>query len=235
MGRSLSLISMKGGVGKTFLTLNLGVILSTTGKNVTILDADLKKPDLASFLDIKVSTSLHDVLKNTASLKDAIYDGPSGVKLVCGSQMLEKIFNANPEQLKEVITNLQSTCDYLLIDTSSGFGRDTIYSISESDLSLLVAVPTISSLYDCIRVNKILKDLDSRPIGFVLNRFKRTAGSTFNEKSIREILEIPLLGVVPENEDVTIAEEFAKPVVTHRPNSPPSQALVKIAQELSRW
>lgn len=83
MTRVIVVASGKGGVGKTTITANLGVALSTYGEETLVLDADVAMANLELILGMEgKSVTLHDVLSGDASIEDAIYEGPGGVKVV---------------------------------------------------------------------------------------------------------------------------------------------------------
>lgn len=82
-GRSIVFASGKGGTGKTTTVANLGVALAQFGKEVILLDADLTMANLSLVLGMEdIPVTLHDVLAREADLKDAIYEGPAGVKVI---------------------------------------------------------------------------------------------------------------------------------------------------------
>lgn len=83
MTRVITVASGKGGVGKTTITANLGVALSTYGEETIVLDADVAMANLELILGMEgKSVTLHDVLSGEAAIEDAIYEGPGGVKVI---------------------------------------------------------------------------------------------------------------------------------------------------------
>lgn len=82
MTRIISVLSGKGGVGKTTLVSNLGASLVKRGKNVIIIDGNVTAPNLSLHLGIPFyPITLHDVLKNKVPIESAIFHHESGLKL----------------------------------------------------------------------------------------------------------------------------------------------------------
>ena len=83
MIRAYTITSGKGGVGKTTITVNLGISLALLGRETYILDADIGMANMALVLGMdEIPITLHEVLAGKADIEDAIYDGPGGVKVV---------------------------------------------------------------------------------------------------------------------------------------------------------
>src|SRR3989338_4275778 len=134
MGRVISLISGKGGVGKTTITANLGIALAKRGLNVCLVDADIAMANLSLILNMQNSPiTLHDVLLGEASVQDAIYDGPAGVRFMPSGLSLENYRRVYSESLHGVIESLRQQYDFGLLDCAGGIEKNVIAAISASD------------------------------------------------------------------------------------------------------
>jgi septum site-determining protein MinD len=104
MFRAYTIASGKGGTGKTTVTVNLGTSLAQLGKETFILDADIGMANLGLVLGLEsVPVTLHEVLAGKASVDDAIYEGPNGLKVVPSGISLQGFQNADPEKMKDVM------------------------------------------------------------------------------------------------------------------------------------
>src|SRR3989338_8722844 len=107
MGRSIAIVSGKGGVGKTSICANLGIALAQRGVSVCLVDADIAMANLSLLLGMQSSPiTLHDVLLGEAGVQDAIYDGPKGVKFVPSGLSLENYRRVDSERLAKVVTSI---------------------------------------------------------------------------------------------------------------------------------
>ena len=119
-----TIASGKGGTGKSTTTVNLGTALALLDKQTIIIDADIGMANLGLLLGLeRCNVTLHEVLSGTAQVKDAIYEGPGGVKVVPSGISLQGFQNSNPEKLEEVMITLIEGIDfmYLALINSSAF------------------------------------------------------------------------------------------------------------------
>ncbi|MDK2869676.1 MAG: septum site-determining protein MinD [Pyrococcus sp.] len=129
-GRSIVFASGKGGTGKTTTVANIGVALAQFGKDVILIDADITMANLSLILGMEdIPITLHDVLAGEAELKDAIYEGPAGVKVIPGGLSLEKVKKARPERLRELIREISQMGDFILIDAPAGLELTSVTAL----------------------------------------------------------------------------------------------------------
>ena len=134
MIRAYTIASGKGGTGKTTVTVNLGTALAQLGKETIIMDADIGMANLGLILGLEdVPVTLHEVLAGKASITEAIYEGPHGVKVVPSGLSLQGFQQANPEKMRDVMRDLVSRCDFLLIDAPAGISRDGVIPLAIAD------------------------------------------------------------------------------------------------------
>ena len=121
MARIIGIISWKGGVGKTTLTSNLGVSFAKEGYSVAVVDANLSGANLGlHFGLISYPTSIHDVMKGSAHVKDVIYKHPSGVDIIPASLSFEDVLDTEPRNIRESIESHLGEKDFVLIDAATG-------------------------------------------------------------------------------------------------------------------
>ena len=228
-----TIASGKGGAGKTTTTVNLGTSLAGLGKKTLILDADIGMANLGLVLGLERSeVTLHEVLAGKADVKDAIYDGPNGVKVLPSGISLQGFQNADPERMIDVMGSLVENYDYMLIDAPAGISKDGVVPLAIADDVILVVNPEISSIADAMKTKVLVEMIDSSVLGMVLNRVGTTTTELSNEK-VESLLECKILETVPDDANVRNASAFRMPVVVKYPDSPSSIAFKRLAASLA--
>jgi len=157
--RVISFTSGKGGVGKTNLTVNLGVALAQAGNSVLILDADLGLANVDILLGIKPQHTLNDVIRGERSIEEIIVDGPQGVSIIPAASGIETLSLLNESEklrLMDELENLSLDFDYLLIDTRAGITPDVMYFNTASGEMCVVINNEPTSLTDAYALIKVL-------------------------------------------------------------------------------
>jgi septum site-determining protein MinD len=233
MVRVYTLASGKGGTGKTTVTVNLGTCLAQLGKETFIMDADIGMANLGLVLGLEdVPITLHEVLAGKANVKDAIYQGPAGLKVVPSGISLQGFQQADPEKLKDVLKELVNLCDYLLIDAPAGISRDGVIPLAIADEVILVVNPELSSIVDALKTKILTEVVGGHVMGAILNR----AGiekTEFVSQKMEKVLGVKVIGTIPEDPNIRKAASFKTPVVIKYPDSGASFALKKIAANMA--
>ncbi|MEF1212708.1 AAA family ATPase, partial [Vibrio alginolyticus] len=149
----------KGGVGKSNVTLGLAICMARQGKKVMVLDADLGLANVDVMLGIRAKRNLGHVLAGECELKDAIVEGPYGIKIIpatSGTQSMTELSHAQHAGLIRAFGSLEDEMDVLLIDTAAGIS-DMVISFSRAAQDVVVVVcdePT--SITDAYALIKLL-------------------------------------------------------------------------------
>ncbi|MDO9044178.1 MAG: cell division ATPase MinD [Methanobacteriaceae archaeon] len=232
MTRVITVASGKGGVGKTTITANLGVSLSTFGESVVVLDADIAMANLELILGMEgKSVTLHEVLAGEASIEDAIYEGPSGVRVVPAGISLEGLRNVRLDRLEDALSRLMEGTDILLIDAPAGLEKDALAALAAADELILVTTPEVPSISDALKTKIIATKLGVNIIGVVINREQHDR-TFLTVDEVETILEVPVIAVIPDDHEVSRAAAFGEPIVLKNPKSPTSNAIMKLAADL---
>ncbi len=233
MIRAYTIASGKGGTGKTTVTVNLGTALAHYSRETCIIDADTGMANLGLMLGLEnAPVTLHEVLAGKAAVKDAIYEGPRGLKVVPSGISLQGFQNAEPQRLKDVMRDLISRCDFLLLDSPVGIGSDAVIPLAVADEVILVVNPEISSLVDALKIRILTEMVGGAVLGAVLNR-TTMEDTELNRKKIEKVLGVPVIDVIPEDPNVRRASTFKVPVVVKYPASGASRAFWRIAAMLA--
>jgi len=226
----VSIISAKGGVGKTTVTANLGVLLSRFGLRCLVIDGDMGLPSVGFHLNIiEPEITLPDYLNGKFSIEQAVVSHGSGLKVIAGSLSNEC---APTDKLREGINRLASQYDWILIDTPASLGDNLRRMIASSDEALLVSSLDLPSLSGSLKAAKMALELNVPIRGVVLNRV-RGKDYEIEVREVEDILKLPVIASIPE--DQMIQESLSKKttVSEHSNGSAASRELRKLAELLA--
>lgn len=233
MIRAYTITSGKGGVGKTTLTVNLGISLAQLERETYILDADIGMANMGLILGMDdVPVTLHEVLAGKADIEDSIYEGPSGVKVIPSGISLQGFQQADPDKLRDVMRKLVDRCEYLLIDAPSGISKEGVVPLSVADQVILVVNPELASMADALKTKILCEVMGGNIYGAVLNR----AGAEHTEirsQSVEDVLGVEVIDVVPEDASVRRAAAYKSPCVIRYPQAPATRAFRRIAAKMA--
>lgn len=209
MARKIVITSGKGGVGKTTICANLGARLATLGFRVCLMDVDigLNNLDVVMGIEKRVMFDIVDVIEGRCRPKQALVQDRRIQSLyVMPSAHKYSTSIVTGEKIKEVVSALDGNFDYILIDcpagVEAGFHR-AVYCASEA---IVVVTPHISSVRDADKVLSILSGYDLIHKSIVVNRIRGDlvlSGEMLSADEIVRALKTPLLGVIPEDDDIT--------------------------------
>ncbi len=172
----IGITSGKGGVGKTFLTVNLAIAAAKAGKKVLIIDGDLGLANVHIVAGIYPEYDLLDFIEGKASLKDIIAEGPQGIHLIPGASGIFKLSNmthANRDRLVKQLSALEQEYDLILIDTEAGISHNVFKFLSIADHVVVITTPDLTALADAYAVIKItLSRKINSNISLVVNRVR---------------------------------------------------------------
>lgn len=232
MTRVISVISGKGGVGKTTTTANLGAALAARGKNVAIVDANLTTPNLSLHLGIPLyPITLHDVLKGKAFMSEATYIHPSGIKVIPSSLSVDALKGLNAGKLRKAITELLGRHEIVLIDSAAGLGKEAVSAIEAADEILVVTNPDLPAVTDALKTIKVAEKSGAKISGVVVNRVKGERHELSSE-DIESMLDIPVVATVPEDAAVSQSISAKTPIVHYSPRSRAAREFKRLAARL---
>jgi septum site-determining protein MinD len=229
MTRITSVVSGKGGVGKTTVTANLGTALAQQGEEVLIIDGNFSGANVSQHFGLGFQeVSLNDVLNGEAYITQAVSKHSEGVSVLPAS-ILD--FNADAEKLRHAIVDFLGDKDHVLIDTAAGIGDEVEAGIEASDEVLLVAEPELPALTNCLGAKKLAEQMDREVLGLVLNGV-RGEQSEVGREDVKELMETEIIGEIPDHKHVREGIALREPVVSYKPNSPPSNRIEDIAYKV---
>ncbi len=233
MTKLITITSGKGGVGKTTTAINLGVALNAFGKEVIILDANLTTPNVGLHLGAPiVPISLNHVLLGKAKIADALYEHSSGTKIIPSSLSVKELRRLNHGKLKEVGKKLRKMADFVIYDSAAGLGEEAIAAMEASDELIIVTNPEIPAVTDALKTAKVIEQLGKSVKGVIVTRVRGTK-SEMPLTNVRDMLELPILGVVPEDRNMQEALVMKDAIIHTHPRSRASRAYRMIAAKIA--
>lgn len=243
MAQVYAVTSGKGGVGKTTIVANLGTALAKFGKRTLMIDADIAMPNLAILFGLKnTPITLYDLLgKKKVDVKQAIYEARGKAHIIpCGAS-LEGFLKSNLDLIKKVVEKVREDYDFIIIDAPSGLSQHSIAPLEAADETFLVATPDAMAVSDALKMKTAVELLDLKITRAIINRVR---GKSFVEKlrsapslGVRRIemeLQTKVVGVIPEDTNITASVHIEKPVVVYKPGCKASQAFKMLAARLIR-
>lgn len=229
MTRVISVISGKGGVGKTTMTCNLAVALSKQDESVLIIDGNFTGANVAQHFGIGFQdVSLNEVLEGEAFITQAVAKHPAGVSILPAS-ILE--FDAAADNLKHSLIEFLGDKDYVFIDAAAGVGDEVQAALEASDEVLLVTEPELPSITNCVGAKKLAEQLDRDILGIVMNGVRNEKSEVEIEDAER-LLETDVIGVVEDHSHVREAVALSEPVVSIKPGSKVTKQIEDVAYQI---
>lgn len=230
MGKTIGIVSLKGGVGKTSVVAALGAALADFDKKVLLIDGNLSSPCLGLHLNIiDPEKTLHHVLNRTANVTEAIYQYENFD--IMPASTFERI-ETSPLKLKDKIKGLKQKYDFILIDSSPTLDSETLAVILASDEIFVVTTPDHPTLNSTLKAIRLAKQRGTPISGLILNKVHKKDFELALE-NIEEIAEIPVMAVIPYDTNVLKALSELVPSTHHKPHSEGSTEYKKLAATLA--
>lgn len=234
MARIISIVSGKGGVGKTTLGLNLGASLAKHfKKNVTLVDCNVTTSHVGLYLGMYYCPiTLNKVLRGEYRIEDAVNEHYSGMKVIPASLSLTDLEGVDITELREKLKGLMDSNDIILLDGSPGLGREGIASMRASDEILYVTNPYIPFVMDIVRCQEIANEIGAKPLGIVVNMVNNKKYEMSNSE-IEELTKLPVIANIPHDKNVHRSLTLKMPVVLFKPYSAASKEMLKLSSKIA--
>lgn len=149
----------KGGIGKTFFSVNLAVELRSRGYKVLVFDADVNLSNVSILLHIDETKPFMGLIEKKTPIDTLIQRGVGGVDAIYVGDDLDRILELDDEQYKTILQGLaeiESQYDFIIIDTSAGLDEFNAKLMVLADRIILLANPEATSVVDVYRVVKVM-------------------------------------------------------------------------------
>lgn len=220
--------SGKGGVGKTTTSAAISAGLAHRGFKTVVIDFDvgLRNLDLIMGCERRVVYDFINVVTGEASLKQALIKDKhlQNLYILPASQTRDKDA-LHQEGVERVLKDLKKDFDYIVCDSPAGIEKGAAMAMYFADVAVVVTNPEVSSVRDSDRILGLLSSKTHRaaedgmePIKehLLLTRYaphRVELGEMLGVEDVKDILAIPLLGVIPESKAVLKASNTGTPVI----------------------
>ncbi len=244
--RVIAVTSGKGGVGKTNVSVNLGVALSAMGNRVLLMDADMGLANVDIMLGLSPKYNLSHVLDGQKTLREVIVEGPGGLKVIpaaSGVKRMAELSALENAGIVHAFSELSNELDVLIVDTAAGIASSVATFCQAAQEVVVVVCDEPASLTDAYALIKVLNR------DYQLNRFRVLANMAQNEQHGRKLflklatvterfldnVQLEYLGTVPYDTALKEAVQKQVPVTLYNPSSVSAGAFRQIADQVNRW
>ena len=238
LGRSIAVVSGKGGVGKSNFSANFATLLAKAGKKVVIFDMDIGMGNIHILIGKTVQASLTDYLNGDLSLDDAMYEGPNGLQYIAGGSGMASLVEWSPEMFEKLIVafeHLQKRFDYIVFDMGAGATSWSLQLLISVDDIIVISTAEPTSIMDAYSMMKYIHLKDTEKEYYLLcNRaFNREEGEETLQRlqsAMKRFLhkDVTKLGSLPEDPVVRKAVREQVPFSILYPDAPISKTMRNI-------
>ena len=233
----VTITSGKGGVGKTTATANLAAALAGNGGKVICIDADigLRNLDVVMGLENRIVYDLVDVVEGRCRLRQAMIRDKRMPELflIPAAQTRDKSA-VTPSDMVRLCDELRPEFDWILVDSPAGIERGFRNAIAPADIVVVVTNPEVSAVRDADRIIGLIEAEEKGPARLIINRIKPAMvrrGDMLGTEDVLELLAVDLIGIIPDDEEVTTSTNRGLPIVLNG-KSKSGQAFRNIARRL---
>ncbi|MCP5055605.1 MAG: MinD/ParA family protein [bacterium] len=241
-GKLISVVSGKGGVGKTNLVANLAVAAAGLGARVLVVDGDLGLANVDVLLGLTPLRTVADVLEGGCSFEEALISGPRGIKLMPAASGRMDLPAYRPDALAGLLIPLFEATeqfDLVLVDGGAGVGPAVVTLAAACDRALLLVTRDPTSLADAYATLKVLdREAPALPVEVVVNQVRgeleaRGIHERLERVSTRFLGKSPhYRGYLPQDPRLAEAAARQQAVVEVFPGAPSSEKIDRLARHL---
>lgn len=242
--RVVAVTGGKGGVGKTNVSVNLGVALAQRGRSVLLLDADLGLANIDLLLGLRARWNLSHVIAGERELAETIVTGPAGLRVVPGASGVAGMADlpaAVHAGLIRAFSEVGADVDVLLVDTAAGVGNGVLSFARAAQEILVVVCDEPTSVADAYALIKLLAHCGVRRFHLVSNMTRELHEGPALAARLSAVCDryldvvIEYLGEVPYDDAVRRAVQQRRAVTDLYPRAPAARALRALAARIDAW
>jgi flagellar biosynthesis protein FlhG len=236
--KTIAIVSGKGGVGKSNISINFAIGLSKRGIKVLLVDMDIGMGNVHILLGRNTEHTLADFFEKNRTITDIILEGPDGLSYISGGSGLSSLMEWDEERLFYFIEGLEilhEKYDYILFDMGAGatsYGLELLMCVDDV-LVVTTAEPT--SITDAYSMMKYIYNKDKdKPFYIVCNRVHHAKEGKETTRRLQDAMikflnkETILLGNIPEDPLIQRSVREQVPFSILYPNAPSSRALTAL-------
>lgn len=231
-GRIIGMVSGKGGVGKTTVSVNLGIALKRMGAEVTVVDADFSASNLGVHLGrYDHPIKIHKVLEGDADPSSAVFRHPSGIKAVTASNEIQDV-EPETENLQEVLDHAAGESEYVIVDCPPGLDSKVESIMMACDEMVIVTTPTQTAGINAAQIIQKCKQMQKPVLGTVLNKVEDEPDRELVEREVEMMTESHIMGKIPQDDAVKESLFEYTPLLDYEPLSEASLEIKELAAQM---
>ncbi len=240
--KTVTIFSNKGGVGKTFISVNLATALALAGHRVLLLDLDFQAGhDMARMLNLAPRHAMANLISEIEKTEDPevikkfVITHSSGLDFLPAVLQAKQIGHITPENIKPFFRKAFLVYDYIIVDGGKAFSETMLTVMDHSNLILLAVTPDVLAVYQVKWCLDLLQSMHYplKMVKVVINRAESRGGVAWQE--VRTALSCEVFGRIPsDGRAVGMALNQGVPCVIDSPKSKVTEAFTRMAADLKK-
>ena len=236
MGELIAVLSGKGGTGKTSVCAGVATALAAAGRRVLCIDCDvgLRNLDISLGLSDAASLSFLDVCRGNYPLSQATAHPLYPSLRFLTAPMTCGIEDIDPNAFGELVHDARKIFDFILLDAPAGVDAGFRLASTYADRCIIVTGPGPAAIRDAERTGQLLELMGKTNVRLIVNRVNRKMISAMH-LTVDDVMDgagLPLLGVVPEDPNMTFAAAVGTPLLKYKPRCAAARACRRIANRI---
>ena len=236
VGELIAVLSGKGGTGKTSVCAGIAAALAASGRRVLCIDCDvgLRNLDISLGLTDTPSLSFLEVCRGDYPLTQATVHPKYPSLSFLTAPMNCAIDSIDPLSFGALVFEARKVYDYILLDAPAGVDAGFRLTATYADRCIIVTGPGPAAVRDAERTGQLLELMGKTNVRLIVNRVDKKTVSAM-DITIDDVMDsagLPLLGVVPEDLNVTLAAAVGQPLLKYKPRTAAAKACRRIANRI---
>jgi len=236
-GRVVTVLSMKGGVGKTVVSSNLAVAIAGLGKSVALVDLDLQFGDVGIVLGLEPTQTIVGAVQSgerldADMLRGFLVEHSSGVRALLAPTLPEDAEIVTASRIDRILGLLVTMFDYVIIDTPPTLDEAVLTALDRSDRVLVVTMMDVASIKNSRVSLQKLRQLgyNGSLVDIMLNRADSKV--YLKAEEVEEVIGMPIKYRLPSDLQIPRSVNKGVPVVLDAPRSHPARVLEETAKSI---
>ena len=236
MGELIAVLSGKGGTGKTSVCAGIATALASSGKRILCIDCDvgLRNLDISLGMSESFALSFLDICEGDSPLSHACVHPIYHSLHFLTAPLNRSPESIDPERFGRMLTKARAEYDYIFLDAPAGIDAGFRLAATYADRCILVTGPSPAAIRDASRAGEMLELMGKENIRLIVNRISKKlfTGMSLTVDDVMDNTGFPLLGIIPEDPNVTLAAAFSQSLLQYRPRSGAAKACRRIANRI---
>ncbi len=216
LGELIAIASGKGGTGKTSICAGLATALAEAGETVLCIDCDvgLRNLDISLGLSQEGALSFLDIMRGYSLERATVHPEYSSLRFLT-APMNCPADQIDPQPFAAMLQEARKHYSYILLDAPAGVDAGFRLAAQNADRIFLVCGADPASIRDAQRTAQVLEGMGKTTVRLIVNRVNKKIAASL-KKTVDDIMDtagLPLMGIVPEDPQVTLRAAFGKPLL----------------------